>query len=291
MICKLCPRRCNSLRTENENLNGFCKMPLLPKVALVSLHFWEEPIISGEKGSGTVFFSGCSLECVYCQNFEVSHTGLGKTVTAERLAEIFKELEAMGAHNINLVTPTHYIFAIKEALQIYKPQIPVVYNSSGYDLVESLKELEGLVDIFLLDFKYITPERAMLYSRASDYPSIAKAAILEAVRQCPEQVIENGIMKKGVIIRHLLLPQATREAIAIFDWVRENANGAYFSLMSQYLPYGEAVDMPIINRKITKREYEKVINYILTTDYQNVFIQEMKSADIKYIPKFDFSGV
>lgn len=291
MICKLCPRRCNSLRTENENLNGFCKMPLLPKVALVSLHFWEEPIISGEKGSGTVFFSGCSLECVYCQNFEVSHTGLGKTVTAERLAEIFKELEAMGAHNINLVTPTHYIFAIKEALQIYKPQIPVVYNSSGYDLVESLKELEGLVDIFLLDFKYITPERAMLYSRASDYPSIAKAAILEAVRQCPEQVIENGIMKKGVIIRHLLLPQATREAISVFDWVRENANGAYFSLMSQYLPYGEAVDMPIINRKITKREYEKVINYILTTDYQNVFIQEMKSADIKYIPKFDFSGV
>ena len=291
MICNLCPRRCNALRTKTENQNGFCKMPLLPKVARASLHFWEEPIISGEKGSGTVFFSGCSLNCVYCQNFDVSHNGLGKTITAERLAEIFKELEEKGAHNINLVTPTHYIHAIIEALKIYKPKIPVVYNSSGYDLPEALKKLAGLADIFLLDFKYITPERAALFSGASNYPEIVKSAIIEAVRQCPENIIENGIMKKGVIIRHLLLPRATNEAIAIFDWVRENANGSYFSLMSQYLPYGKALDMPIINRKITKREYEKVINYILDTNYQNVFIQDMKSADLKYIPKFDFSGV
>ena len=291
MICNLCPRRCNSLRTENENLNGFCKMPLLPKVARASLHFWEEPIISGKNGSGTVFFSGCSLNCVYCQNYEVSHKGHGKTITVTRLAEIFKELEEKNAHNINLVTPTHYIFAIKEALKIYKPKIPVVYNSSGYDLPEALKELEGLVDIFLLDFKYITPERAKLYSGAYDYPQVVKSAVFEALRQCPKAQIENGIMKKGVIIRHLLLPQATKEAIAIFDWVRENANSAYFSLMSQYVPFGKALDMPIINRKITKREYEKVINYILSTDFQNVFIQETKSADTKYIPKFDFYGV
>ena len=291
MICNLCPRKCNADRTEDENLNGFCKMPLLPKAARADLHLWEEPVISGTNGSGTVFFSGCSLSCVFCQNYGVSHESLGKTVSYERLAEIFKELEEKSAHNINLVTPSHYVYAIKKALDIYKPKVPIVYNSSGYDSVESLKMLEGYVDIFLMDLKYLSEDRALIYSNAKDYPSVAKNAIKEALRQQPECVIENGLMKKGVIIRHLLLPQGTKEAMNIFDWVKENAENAYFSIMSQYIPFGKAKDMPPINRPVTKREYEKVVNYISEQDFQNVFIQERSSSDLKYIPNFDMRGV
>lgn len=291
MICNLCPRNCKVQRTDNENLNGFCKMPLLPKVAKACLHFWEEPQISGKNGSGTIFFSGCSLACVYCQNYEVSHSALGKTVSYERLAEIFCELEQKGAHNINLVTPTHYALAIKEALDIYKPQIPIVYNSSGYESVETLKMLEGYIDIYLMDFKYINGEKAKLYSSAPDYPQIAKAAIVEAYRQQPETVLENGIMKRGVIVRHLLLPQATLDAMEIFDWVRKNAPNVHFSIMSQYMPYMKAGAMPPINRKITKREYEKVLDYIENFDFSNVNIQELSSSDTKFIPDFDLSGV
>ncbi len=286
MICNLCPRACNALRTEKENLNGYCKMPLLPKTARADLHFWEEPCISGKNGSGTVFFSGCSLSCVYCQNYEVSHNAKGSEISYERLAEMFYELEQKGAHNINLVTPSHYVLAIKNALDIYKPNIPIVYNSSGYERVETLKLLEGYIDIFLLDFKYISSERAKLYSSAEDYPIFAKAAIKEALRQQPVCEFENDIMQKGVIIRHLLMPQATKEAMAVFDWVSENAKTAYFSIMSQYIPFGEALNMPIINRKVTEREYNKVLDYICNFDFPNVFIQQKSSADIKYIPEF-----
>ena len=291
MKCNLCPRKCNAERTEHNNLSGYCKMPMLPCVAKACLHFWEEPIISGKNGSGTVFFSGCSLNCVYCQNYVLSHEGFGKEITVEHLAEIFKTLEEKGAHNINLVSPTHYIYAIKESLEIYKPSIPIVYNSSGYDLVEALKELEGYIDIFLLDLKYLSPTRAKLYSNAENYPEIAKKAITEALRQQPNVEIRNGIMQKGVIIRHLILPQGTNEAIAVFDWVKANAKGAFFSVMSQYVTYGKAIDMPIINRKITKREYEKVINHILDSGFSNVFIQEMDSADTKFIPDFNLEGL
>ena len=291
MMCNLCPRRCNTKRTDTENLKGFCKMPLRPKVARAALHFWEEPIISGKNGSGTVFFSGCNLRCVFCQNSEISHQGFGKEIGYERLAQIFKELELLGAHNINLVSPSHYVYAIKKALKIYKPNIPIVYNSGGYDSVEALRELEGLIDIFLLDLKYLSPERAALYSGAFDYPEISKKAILEAIRQQPENVIEKGIMKKGVIIRHLLLPQGTKEAMAVFDWVRENALGAHFSIMSQYLPLGKAKEMPIINRPVTKREYEKVVDYITDSEYPYVFTQELKSAREEYIPLWNLEGV
>lgn len=266
-------------------------MPLLPRVAKACLHFWEEPIISGKNGSGTVFFSGCSLNCVYCQNYDVSHNCLGKTVSFERLAEIFSELEQKGAHNINLVTPSHYCFAIKKALEIYKPKIPVVYNSSGYDSVETLQMLEGLIDVFLLDFKYLSSDRAETYSLASDYPEVAKNALKEAIRQQPNCVLKDRIMQKGVIVRHLLLPQGTREAMNVFDFVRENAPNVYFSIMSQYVPFGKAVEMPVINRKITKREYEKVTEYIASSGFEKVFIQEHKSADKEYIPEFDLSGV
>ncbi len=291
MKCKLCPRQCNALRTETNNKDGFCKMPLLPKVARAALHFWEEPVISGSNGSGTVFFSGCSLSCVYCQNYGISHGSEGKAVSYERLAEIFRELETKGAHNINLVSPTHYALAIKKALEIYKPKIPVVYNSGGYDSVNTLKLLENYVDIFLMDMKYVTNERAEKYSLAGNYPEIAKAALKECYRQKPKCVIEDGIMKKGIIVRHLMLPQATKEAMAVFDWVRENMTDSYFSIMSQYLPLGKAAEMPIINRKVTAREYEKVVDYISEFDFPNVFIQERKSANKGFIPDFDFTGV
>lgn len=291
MICSLCPRQCKALRTDNRNLNGYCKMPLLPKAARAALHFWEEPCISGKNGSGTIFFSGCALSCVFCQNYDLSHNAYGKMVTYERLAEIFYELEKKGAHNINLVSPTHYAHAVKAALDIYRPKIPIVYNSGGYDRVETLRMLEGYIDIYLLDLKYLSSERAALYSNAPDYPEYAVSAIKEALRQQSECVFDGDIMQKGVIIRHLLMPQGTREAISVFDWVRENAPQAYFSIMSQYIPFGKALDMPVINRRVTDREYEKVLDYICEFDFPNIFVQQKNSADKKYIPEFDLSGI
>lgn len=288
MKCNLCPRKCNVLR---DNLKGFCKMPLLPKVARAALHLWEEPIISGNKGSGTVFFSGCSLRCIYCQNYEVSRGNIGKEITVSRLAEIFKELEEQGAHNINLVSPTHYVHAIIEALKIYRPKIPIVYNSSGYESVETLKLLENHVDIYLIDFKYTDSTKAKEYSLAPDYPEVVKSAISECYRQKPECVIKDGVMQKGVIIRHLVLPQNTKTAIEVFDWVREKTPNAYFSLMSQYLPFGKALDHKVLGRKITRREYEKVVDYICEFNFPNVFIQERESSSEKFIPLFDLKGV
>ena len=264
-------------------------MPLQPKVARADLHFWEEPIISGTKGSGTVFFSGCTLGCVYCQNFEISHNGKGEIISCEELAQIFKDLEQKGAHNINLVNPTHYALAIKEALDIYRPKIPIVYNSSGYERVSTLKMLEGYIDIYLLDLKYSDCDKAEKYSKAYDYCEISKLAITEAVRQQQSCVIQNGIMKKGVIIRHLLLPQATKQAINVFDWVRQNASNAYFSIMSQYIPFADAYKYPEINRKVTNREYQKVLDYIFEFDINNIFIQQRESASEKYIPEFNYT--
>lgn len=291
MKCSLCPRRCNAERTNDQNLNGFCKMPLLPRVARAALHFWEEPCISGKNGSGTVFFSGCTLDCAFCQNYDISHGGFGKQITYQRLADIFKELEGRGAHNINLVTPTHFVPAIIRALDIYKPKIPVVYNSGGYDSAEEIRALKGYVDIFLMDLKYLSGDRAALYSGAPDYPEHAAVAIKECYLQQPVCEFKDGIMQKGLIVRHLLLPQGTNEAIRVFDWVRENAPDAYFSIMSQYTPCGRAENMPIINRRVTKREYEKVLTYICDSNFENVYFQERESSDKKYIPPFDLSGV
>lgn len=291
MKCSLCPRRCNAERTNDQNLNGFCKMPLLPKVARAALHFWEEPCISGKNGSGTVFFSGCTLDCAFCQNYDISHGGFGKQITYQRLADIFKELEDRGAHNINLVSPTHFVPAIIRALDIYKPKIPVVYNSGGYDSAEEIRALKGYVDIFLMDLKYLSRERAAIYSGAPDYPEHAAAAIRECYLQQPICEFKDGIMRRGLIVRHLLLPQGTGEAIRVFDWVRENTPDAYFSIMSQYTPCGRAENMPIINRRVTKREYEKVLCYICNTDFEKVYFQERESSDKKYIPPFDLSGV
>jgi putative pyruvate formate lyase activating enzyme len=261
-------------------------MPLQPVVARADLHFWEEPAISGTNGSGTVFFGGCSLRCIYCQNYEVSRGRVGERVSVSRLAEIFKELEEKGAHNINLVTPTHYVNAIIGALNIYKPKIPIVYNTGGYETVETLKLLEEYVDIYLIDFKYTDSIKAGEYSLAPDYPFVAKKAITECYRQQPHCIIENGIMKKGVIVRHLVLPQNTKTAMEVFDWVRGNTPNAYFSLMSQYTPFGDALNHKILSRKITKREYEKTVNYICEFDFDNVYIQDLTSSSKKFIPDF-----
>ncbi len=291
MNCNLCPRKCNAARSESQNIGGFCKAPLLPKIARAALHFWEEPCISGSKGSGTVFFSGCSLNCVYCQNHDVSRNIIGKTISYERLAEIFKELENSGAHNINLVTPSHYVYAIKKALDIYRPNIPIIYNSGGYDSVDTLKFLEGYIDIYLMDFKYIKEDKAQKYSGAKNYPIVAIDAIKETYRQVGGCDFSDNIMKKGLIIRHLLLPQGTNDAISIFNWVKENTPNAYFSIMSQYTPMSACENYPEINRKITKREYEKVISAICESNFKNCYIQEKASSSTEYIPKFNLEGV
>lgn len=287
MICNLCPRKCNVKRTDEEGFVGFCKAPENPMIARYGLHFWEEPPVSGKNGSGTVFFSGCSLSCVYCQNFEVSRAIKGEMATPERLAEIFAELEEKGAHNINLVTADHYALAVAKALSIYRPKIPIVLNSSGYITKEQLDILKDFIDIYLVDFKYVSPERAKKYSAAGDYPQVAQKAIKYMLEKQPECTFDkDGIMQKGVIIRHLLMPLGTNEAIKAFDTVLSDFKGAYFSALAQYTPMGDLEKFPEINRKITKREYEKVVSYIAESGFENCFIQDLSSADKKYIPDF-----
>ncbi|MBE6809967.1 MAG: radical SAM protein [Ruminococcaceae bacterium] len=291
MLCNLCPRQCNALRTDTQGC-GVCCMPNTPVLSRAALHFWEEPAISGTNGSGTVFFSGCSLHCVFCQNSDISYNNKGKAITINQLSDIFRKLENDGAHNINLVTPTHFANSIIKALDIYKPSIPIVYNSAGYESIETLKLLKDYVDIYLMDFKYIDSKKSTMYSKASDYPQICKAALLEVYSQQSKcEFNKENIMQKGVIVRHLLMPSATRDAIEIFDWVRTNLPNAYFSIMSQYIPLHKAKDMPVINRKITSREYNKVIDYIANSEFENCYIQERSSADENYIPNFDFTGI
>ena len=264
-------------------------MPANPKIARADLHFWEEPCISGKNGSGTIFFSGCSLKCVYCQNYEISHKTKGKIITDKRLAELFYELEQKGAHNINFVNPTHYYDSIKKALEIYKPNIPLVYNSSGYDLSDKIDE--NLFDIYLFDLKYISCDNSLKYSGAADYFNFAAASIKTACKNIPEPIFDRDwMLKKGVIVRHLILPSATKEAIKVIDWFCDNTPNAILSLMSQYIPMGEADKYPEINRKITPREYNKVIDYAADKDIKHIYTQQMSSAKEEYIPNFNFGG-
>lgn len=288
MKCNICPRKCNAQR---ESAQGFCRAPERFKLARAALHFWEEPCISGKNGSGAVFFSGCNLKCVYCQNYEISIGDKGTQISDERLIEIFEELIDEGAQNINLVNPTHYATRLAEVLSKWKCPVPIVYNSSGYESVETLRLFEGIVDIYLPDFKYIRSEKAQRYSRAKDYPQAVKAALFEMRRQQPEDIFENGIMKRGMIIRHLILPQNTNSSLEIIDYIKENFESTYLSLMAQYVPCGNLKDFPELQRKITKREYEKVVDYACQKGLQRVFVQELGSADKMYIPPFDLNGV
>ena len=290
MICNLCPRQCGALRTQTQG-NGRCRMPEAPVVARAALHLWEEPPISGTSGSGTVFFSGCSLGCVFCQNEQISHRDFGKPVTVDRLREIFGALIAQGAHNINLVNPTHYAHVVAQALEQPLP-VPVVWNSGGYDRVETLRALEGKVDIYLPDYKYRTADYAARYADAADYPQAAEAAIVEMVRQTGLYCYEDGLLKRGVIIRHLLLPGKLAEAKRVMDWVAETfqPGQVLFSLMSQYIPWGRAAEYPELNRRLRPSEIRAAEGYMADLGLEG-FTQGAEAARADYIPPFDLTGV
>lgn len=289
MICNQCPRKCN---IDRKSKIGYCKAPSDFKVARAALHYWEEPCISGKNGSGTVFFSGCNLGCVYCQNYEISQKGFGEIITEKQLVSIFENLIKQGANNINLVNPSHYAVQIANVLKKWKSPVPIVYNTSSYDDIETLKILDGLVDIYLADFKYILPEKAKKYSKAENYPHIAKQALLEMKKQIPSDVFDqNGIMQKGIIIRHLILPANTNASLKALDFLAKNYNNTYISLMAQYTPCGDLIGFDEINRTITKREYNKVVDYALNLGLEKIFIQELQSADNSYIPDFDLTGI
>lgn len=289
MICTLCPRRCGALRTADSG-NGFCGMPELPVVARAMLHRWEEPCISGTRGSGAVFFSGCVLGCVFCQNGPISRERFGKPVSAARLREIFEELIAQGAHNINLVSPTPYVPAILEALETPLPA-PVVWNTGGYERVETLRALEGKVQIWLPDMKYADNALAKAYSGAADYFETAAAAIREMYRQAGDWTMEDGILKKGVIIRHLLLPGALDNAKAVMDWVAETfrPGQVLFSLMSQYTPQRGAEGL--LARRVTGGEYRAALAYMENVGILDGYSQDSSSAREEYTPAFDLSGI
>ena len=292
MICNLCPRRCGALRDETRGL-GRCRMPSVPVAARAALHHWEEPPISGSRGSGTIFFSGCSLGCVFCQNQEISHRDFGKAVSLDRLGQICDELIAQGAHNINFVNPTHFAHAVRALLTRHPLPVPVVWNSGGYDRVETLRALEGLVDIYLPDLKYLDPDTAGRYSAAPDYPEAAAAAIREMVRQTgPCQFDGEGLLRRGTVIRHLILPGQVVQAKAVMDWVaREFPRGTVlFSLMSQYTPWGDLSACPELDRRLRPGEMRAAREYMENLDLDG-FTQERTSAREEYTPPFDLTGI
>lgn len=288
-ICNLCPRNCGARRNDREG-NGFCKSTSTLKIAKACLHFGEEPFISGKNGSGTIFFSGCSLGCVFCQNAEISQKNHGKDISVERLSDIFKELESLGADNINFVTPTHYIDKIEAALSIYKPKVPLIYNSSGYEHPLTIKK--DIFDVYLFDLKFFSSEKSLKYAACPDYFKIASSAIKEASKIKGAPVFSSdGLIQSGVVVRHLLLPQGTREAINIIEWLNNNTTNIIFSLMSQYVPMNKAKEFKELNRKITKREYDKVCEYCYDKNFYDVYIQSLKSSTTELLPNFDLSGV
>ena len=291
--CAACPRRCGALRKPAQPSGGFCGMPAGFVVARAALHQWEEPCISGQHGSGTVFFSGCSLRCVYCQNQQVSLGRYGALVTEENLLRMFDRLIEQGAHNLNLVNPTHYAPMLAKALKKYCSPVPVIYNSGGYERVEMLKALEGLVDIYLPDLKYVDSAVSLRYSGAADYFDYASKAILEMSRQVGKAAFDkNGVMKKGLIVRHLILPRNTAQSIKALTWIHENLpEGTLGSLMCQYTPCGELENFPELQRRLTRREYEKVVDQMLELGLTGGYLQELSSAKEEYIPPFDLTGV
>lgn len=292
--CMLCPRECNAERQKGEK--GICGVAGMGIVgARAALHMWEEPCISGEQGSGTVFFSGCPLRCVYCQNYGIANAQQGISISEDRLAKIFIELQEKGVANINLVTPTHYtpeiIRAVKNA-RAHGLSVPVVYNCSGYEKVDTLKKLDGIVDIYLTDFKYMDKEMAKRYSRAEDYPEVAKMALEEMVRQCgAAEFDEQGMMQRGVITRHLLLPGYLKNAKDVVKYVYNTyGNQVYLSLMNQYTPLPHVSDYPELNRQVAEEEYEELVDYAIEIGVENGFIQEGETAEESFIPAFNNEG-
>ena len=287
-LCSMCPRNCKVNRNKKA---GFCGTNDNLKIAKIMLHQWEEPIISVGNGSGAIFFSGCNLKCIYCQNYQISSLCQGKEITVEKLAEIFKVLEQKGASNINLVTPTHFTNQIIKALKIYKPKIPIVWNTSGYETTSTIKKLKKYVDIYLTDLKYYSRELSTKYSCATDYFDVATKAILEMRKNQPKDIIENGVMKKGIIVRHLILPGCTIDTKQVFNWILENlGKETIISVMSQYTPLYKAKKDKLLKRRITKKEYQDSVFYILSLGFENGFVQEKTSANCKYIPDFSSQG-
>lgn len=288
--CTLCPRKCGVDRSKGQL--GFCRQPGHIRAARAAAHYWEEPVISGSFGSGTVFFSGCTLQCCFCQNGVISQENLGKDVTTEHLREIFLRLIDDGVQNINLVTPTHFLPSILPALSP-KLSVPVVYNCGGYERVETLRELNGLVDIYLPDMKYSDAALAAALSAAPDYVETAKAAISEMYRQVGPAVIEDDIMKKGMIVRHLILPGQIDNSLGVLDWFAEAfpQGDVLFSLMSQYVPMGKAKMMPPFDRCVTEEEYDAVLSYLDFLGIENGFTQDFSAASEDYIPDFSFEGL
>ena len=286
--CELCPRKCMVNRNIGEI--GYCRASNKMKIGGYHLHMWEEPVITGDKGSGTMFFSYCNLRCVYCQNYDISFNCIGEEITVNRLADIMIELQDMGALNINLVTPSHYIPLIRDSIIIAKDSgltIPIIYNTSGYDRVESLKLLEGLIDIYLPDFKYYN-DKLGKYSNISNYFETASLALKEMYRQTGKAIFDDrGIMKKGMIIRHLVLPNHILNSRRVLKWINDNMNDVYVSIMAQYFPTYKAKEIEDINRKLKKEEYEQIENYLYRLNLENGYIQELGEHEEEYVPKWE----
>ncbi len=283
--CNLCPNACNVIRSV---ATGACGANDKISISKYSLHFFEEPVISGVNGSGTVFFTGCCLRCAFCQNYELSRATRGKEITPDNLCDIFKFLEDKGAHNINLVTPSHYTKQLVSAFDKYKPKIPVVYNTHSYETIENLKIIDPYVDIYLPDMKFYDDALSKRYTGKSNYFNFAEKAI-SFMMQSKNTIVENGLMKRGVLVRHLVLPLCKRDSIKIVKWFFENQkNGAYLSIMSQYTPVVKNDKLKELNRTITAKEYNFVIDYASQLGLENVFIQDLKSASETYVPEWDF---
>lgn len=283
MNCRQCPVACGALRDENA---GACGVKGL-KIAKYYLHMYEEPPVSFKNGSGCIFFCGCSLKCVFCQNYELSRNTRGKEITVSELADVFKRLEDMGAENINLVNPTHYLSHIAGAMELYRPQIPVVYNTHGYETEEALRLADGFTDIWLTDLKFIDPSLSKRYTAREDYALYALPAV-RFMAQKPHKIRDDGKMLSGCIVRHLILPLAVYDSINVIKFVSELPRDVYFSLMSQYTPFGQAKNYKELQRKITAREYERAVAAVKEAGLKNVFLQEYASADECYIPQWDF---
>lgn len=288
--CTLCPRRCGVDRTRGQL--GFCKMPGQVHAARAGVHYWEEPVISGSFGSGAVFFSGCTLKCAFCQNYDISQENFGKPMTSAGLRAAFERLIDEGVQNINLVTPTHFLPDILPALEPKLP-VPVVYNCGGYESVETLRQLEGKINVYLPDFKYSDNALAKKLSSAPDYFETASAAILEMYRQVGKPVLEDDEMKRGVLVRHLVLPGCVDNSLGVLDWVAEHfrSGDILFSLMSQYVPMGRAAEMPPFDRRITELEYDSVLSYMMLLGIEDGYTQDFSSAERGYTPSFDLTGL